>query len=140
MLLLDTNVVSELARPHPDPGVAAWTRQRPADSLFFSAVGEAELRHGVAIMPPGRRRTALANALERMMALYFAGRILPFDSAAARAYAVIMADRRRMGLHAARADSQIAAIARAHGMAVATRNIGDFAAAGVDLVDPWTAA
>lgn len=122
MLLLDTNVVSELARPHPDPGVAAWTRQRPAGSLFFSAVGEAELRHGVAIMPPGRRRTALANALERMMALYFAGRILPFDSAVARA------------------DNQIAAIARSRGMAVATRNIGDFAAAGVDLVDPWTVA
>ena len=110
------------------------------ESLFFSAIGEAELLHGVAIMPPGRRRTALADALERMMAHYFAGRILPFDSAAARAYAVIMADRRRMGRLAAPADCQIAAIARSRGMAVATRNIDDFAAAGVDLVNPWTAA
>lgn len=140
MFVLDTNVVSEPGRRRPDPRVRAWAGKRRAERLFFSTIGEAELRYGVAIMPPGRRRDALAAEIERTLREDFAGRILPFDSAAARAFAVIMADRRRMGRPAARADCQIAAIARARGMAVATRNAGDFAATGAGLVNPWTAA
>ena len=140
MFVLDTNVVSELGRRRPDPRVRAWAGKRRAEGLFFSTIGEAELRYGVAIMPPGRRRDALAAEIERTLREDFAGRILPFDSAAARAFAEIAADRRSMGRPAARADNQIAAIARSRGMAVATRNIDDFAAAGIDLVNPWTAA
>lgn len=140
MFVLDTNVVSELGRRRPDPRVQAWVRRQPAETLFFSAPGEAELRYGVAIMPAGRRRDRLAAGIERTMREDFAGRILPFDSAAARVYAAIAADRRRMGLHVASADCQIAAIARSRKMAVATRNLRDFADTGVDVVDPWTAA
>ncbi len=85
MIILDTNVVSELMRPSPNPTVEQWVATRPAARLFFSAVGEAELRYGVAIMAVGRRQAALASAIEAMLREDFAGRVLPFDSDAARA-------------------------------------------------------
>ena len=138
MIVLDTNVVSELMRPAPAPAVEAWVSRRAAARLFLSAVSEAELRYGVAIMPAGRRRSAVEAAIETMLREDFAGRVLPFDSDAARAYAAIAADRRTAGLPIALADAQIAAIARSRGMAVATRNTGDFTDVGVDLLDPWT--
>ena len=138
MIVLDTNVVSELMRPAPSPAVEAWVSRRAAAMLFFSAVGEAELRYGVAIMPAGRRRGAVEAAIEAMLREDFAGRVLPFDSAAARAYAAIAATRRADGRPAALADAQMAAIARSRGMALATRNTGDFTDMGVDLLDPWT--
>ena len=83
-VLLDTNVVSELLRPLPDPAVESWVAERPAAELHFSAVGEAELRYGVAILPAGQRRDALALAVEAILREDFEGRILPFDSDAAR--------------------------------------------------------
>ncbi|MCY4238756.1 MAG: type II toxin-antitoxin system VapC family toxin [Rhodospirillaceae bacterium] len=139
-VLLDTNVVSELLRPSPDPAVESWVAARPAAELHFSAVGEAELRYGVLILPTGRRRDALARAIEGILREDFEGRILPFDSAAARAYADIAAARRSGGRIVALADGQIAAIARARGMAVATRNVRDFEDTGIEVVDPWTAS
>lgn len=138
MIVLDTNVVSELMRPAPAPEVEAWVSRRAAATLFFSAVGEAELRYGVAIMPAGRRRSAVEAAIETMLREDFAGRVLPFDSDAARGYAAIAADRRAAGHPIALADAQIAAIARSRSMAVATRNTGDYTDVGVDLLDPWT--
>lgn len=138
MIVLDTNVVSELMRPAPAPAVEAWVSRRAAATLFLSAVSEAELSYGVAIMPTGRRRGAVEAAIETMLREDFAGRVLPFDSDAARAYAAIAADRRATGDPIALADAQIAAIARSRGMAVATRNTGDFTDVGVDLLDPWT--
>ena len=140
MIVLDTNVVSELMRPSPNPAVEQWVAARPAASLFFSAVGEAELRYGVAILAVGRRRDALASAVEAMLRDDFAGRVLPFDSAAARAYAEIAARCRAAGRPVAQADGQIAAIARSRGMALATRNVRDFEEMGIDLLDPWAAA
>ena len=92
MLILDTNVVSELMRPVPDPEIASWVAERATSSLFLTAVTEAELRYGLAVMPPGKRREGLATGLERMLKAGFANRVLPFDSDAARAYAQ---DRRR---------------------------------------------
>ena len=140
MIVLDTNVVSELMRPSPNPAVEQWVATRPAASLFFSAVGEAELRYGVAILAAGRRRAALASAIEAMLREDFAGRVLPFDSAAARAYAEIAARRRATGRPVAQADAQIAAIARSRGMALATRNVRDFENMGIELLDPWADA
>ena len=139
MFILDTNVVSELMRPAPDPAIASWVAERATSSLFLTAVTEAELRFGLAVMPPGKRRDGLAAGLERMLETGFANRILPFDSAAARAYAGIAASRRRRGRQAAQADCQIAAIARSRGMAVATRNVRDFEEMGIDVFNPWDA-
>ena len=139
-VLLDTNVVSELLRPSPDPAVESWVAERPAAELQFSAIGEAELRYGVAILPAGQRKDALALAIEAILREDFEGRILPFDSDAAREYAEIASARRAAGRTVAPADCQIAAIARSRGMAVATRNVRDFGDIGVEVVDPWTAA
>ncbi len=140
MIVLDTNVASELMRPAPTPAVTAWIAQRDAASLFLTAVGEAELRYGIAILPGGRRRDMLEAAMTEWLNLGFAERILPFDSAAARIYAEIAADRRRKGRPTGVADCQIAAIARSRGMAVATRNVRDFSETGVETFDPWADA
>lgn len=139
MFLLDTNVVSELLRPSPEPVVEAWVADRLATDLYFSAIGEAELRYGVAILPAGKRQTALASAIESILREDFTDRILPFDSAAAREYADIAAARRSAGRIVPPADCQIAAIARSRSMAVVTRDIRDFEDIEVEVVDPWTA-
>ena len=139
-VLLDTNVVSELIRKARDPGVAAWVANQPLDELYFSAVSEAELRYGAAILPAGRRRENLMADIEGMLREAFGERVLPFDGAAAREYADIAATRRGAGRRVSPADCQIAAIARSRGMTVATRNVRDFDGIGVDIVNPWTAA
>ena len=140
MILLDTNVVSELMRKSPDPAVEVWVASHTVEDLFFSAVGEAELRYGAALMPVGRRRDTLVSDIETMLRAAFDNRILPFDSGAARAYADIAAARRFAGRPVAPADGQIAAIARAREMAVATRNVRDFSDTGIDVIDPWEGA
>ena len=138
-VLLDTNVVSELMRKVPDPAVAVWAAGQPLEDLFFSAVGEAELRHGAAVLPGGQRRETLVSDIEKMLSEAFGSRVLPFDSGAARAYADIAARRRSAGRPVAPADCQIAAIARSRRMVVATRDVRDFEDAGIEIVDPWAA-
>ena len=140
MYVLDTNVASELMRPSPAPAVAAWIADRDAEELYLTAVSEAELLYGVAIVPAGRRRNELEVAMLRWLDTGFADRILPFDSAAARNYADIAAGWRSAGRPIAPVDCQIAAIARSHDMAVATRNVRDFDDIDIEVVDPWTAA
>lgn len=140
MFLLDTNIISELLRPSPDPAVETWIGDGRATDLYFSAIGEAELRYGVAVLPAGRRRAALASAIEAILQEDFMDRILPFDREAARDYADIAAMRRAAGRTVLPADSQIAAIARSRGMAIATRNVRDFENIGIEVIDPWTAA
>lgn len=140
MFLLDTNIISELLRPSPDPAVETWVDDRRATDLYFSAIGEAELHYGVAVLPAGRRRPALASAIEAILREDFTDRILPFDREAARDYADIAAMRRAAGRTVLPADSQIAAIARSRGMAIATRNVRDFENIGIEVIDPWTAA
>ncbi|MDE0206297.1 MAG: type II toxin-antitoxin system VapC family toxin [Candidatus Tectomicrobia bacterium] len=137
MIVLDTNVVSELMRKSPDPSVETWAAGYALEDFFFSAVGEAELRFGVAVMPAGRRRVTLASDVEAMLRASFENRILPFDRAAARAYAEIAAVRRTLGRPLSHPDGQIAAIAHSRGMAVATRNIQDFEDTGITLINPW---
>ena len=140
MFILDTNVASELMRPAPNPTVAAWIAGQDAEEMYLTAVSEAELLYGVAIMPAGRRRNALEAAMREWLDLGFARRILPFDSAAARAYAEIASGRRRVGRPIGEADCQIAAISRSCGAVLATRNVRDFDSTEVELVDPWTMA
>ena len=139
MLVLDTNVASELMRPEPTPTVAAWISERDAKELYLTAVSEAELLYGVAIMPTGIRRNALEAAMSRWLDQGFADRILPFDSSAARAYAVIASRRRQAGRPIGGADCQIAAISRSLGAVLITCNVRDFEDTGVDVVNPWTA-
>ena len=137
-VLLDTNVVSELIRKSPYPAVDAWAVGQSLEDLFFSAVGEAELRYGAAILSAGRRRETLVARMERMLHDAFEGRVLPFDTDAARHYAEIAAARRAAGRPVAPADCQIAAIARSRGMAVATRNVRDFETMDLEVIDPWS--
>lgn len=137
MIVLDTNVVSELLRPAPTARVADWYAGQAQPDVFISAVTEAELRYGVEIMPTGRRRANLAATIERLLEWEFIGRILPFDTAAAKAYATIAAERRAAGRPIQPADAQIAAIARSLGASVATRDAGGFEGTGVDVIDPW---
>ena len=139
MIIIDTNVVSELMRASPDPAVLAWFAGHAADSLFLTAISEAELRTGAAILPAGQRRDRLAGAIDAMIDQDFAGRILPFDSLAARSYAEIAAARRIAGKPIMDADCQIAAISRACGAAIATRNVKDFEGCGIDIINPWNA-
>ena len=106
--------------------------------VYFTTVGEAELRHGVAILPAGKRRNALTTAIEGLLDEDFRDRILPFDRAAACAYATIAAARRAAGRPISQFDCQIAAIARARKAAVATRNTSDYEDCGIDLIDPWS--
>ena len=137
MILIDTNVVSELMRRTPAPTVMTWFTMQDSGALYLSAVSEAELRAGVAFLPAGRRRDRLAAEVDAVVREDFAGRILPFDSAAARAYAAIDASRRSMGRPILEADCQIAAISRARDAAVATRNAADFEHCGIPIIDPW---
>ena len=137
MIVLDTNVVSELLRPAPAKQVEAWLSAQDGAAVYFTAVGEAELRHGVAIRPAGRRRTALSMAIEGILEEDFRNRILPFDRAAASVSAAIAAKRRAAGRPISQFDCQIAAIARAHEAAVATRNTGDYEGCGIEVIDPW---
>ena len=118
MIVLDTNVVSELLRPTPVPSVEAWLAAQDSATVYFTTVGEAELRFGVAILPMGRRRTALAQAIKGILEEDFRGHILPFDAAAARAYAAIAAARKTMGQPISQFDCQIAAIACDRGSSV----------------------
>ena len=126
MILLDTNVVSELMRSEPNATVEAWVRSQSAGSLYFSTVGEAELRYGAAILPEGRRRETLFTNIEGMLRSAFGDRALSFDRDAARIYGHIAAMRRSAGRHVEAVDCQIASIASAHGLKVATRNVSDF--------------
>lgn len=137
MLILDTNVVSEVMRPHPHEAVWVWVAaQRPVD-LHTTSITLAEILYRVSIMPDGLRSRNLSHTVGRIFADYFPNRILPFDGNAAVAYAAVMAGRRRIGKPISIVDAQIAAIGRAHGAAVATRNVKDFADCGIEVVNPW---
>ena len=137
-IILDTNVISELLRPAPARQVERWLAAQDGAKVYFTTVGEAELRHGMAILPAGKRRNALSTAIEGLLDEDFRDRILPFDRAAARAYATIAAERRAAGRPISQFDCQIAAIARVREATVATRNTSDYEGYGIALIDPWT--
>lgn len=139
MIVLDTNVLSELMRSEPDGAVFAWVAAQPRAALYTTSVSKAEIRYGIAALPEGWRRAALAAAAEAMFTDDFAGRVLPFDEGAAVHYAEIVVARRREGRPIEAFDAQIAATARVAGADLATRDVGDFAGCGITLVNPWKA-
>jgi hypothetical protein len=137
MIILDTNVLSELMRPAPSPRVVAWVAKQPATELFTTSITEAEIFYGLELLAKSKRREALLAAAEAMFAQDLAGRVLGFDSDAARAFSKIAAHRRGLGRPISHADAQIAAITQSRGAKLATRNVADFKDCGVDVVDPW---
>jgi toxin FitB len=137
MIVLDTNVLSESLRPTPSAKVLEWMRSQPNTVLFTTTITEAELRYGIALLPRGKRRDLLQTLVERIFAVHLAGRILPFDSAAAGDYADIAAARRRSGRPMSEPDARIAAIARSRGAELATRNVADFAGCELEVINPW---
>ena len=137
MILLDTNVVSETMRPAPDTRVIAWLDSQAAEIFHLSTVTLAELLLGVAILRDGKRKAALRRTLTDGVAALFGPRLLPFDAAAAEVYAQLVSDARARGLAIGVSDGMIAAIAKHHGLMVATRDIAPFEAAGVPVVNPW---
>ena len=138
MILLDTNVVSELTRLAPNPSVVSWLDAQISEDVYISAITEAELRFGVKILPAGRRREKLTFEIENMLREDFDRRILPFDSDAARIHAEIAVIRKAIGKPISYADCQVAAIARCHGAAVATRNVKDFEYCEIEVINPWS--
>lgn len=137
MIVLDTNVISELFRPLPDPKVMAWVGQLSGDELFTTAVTRGELLFGLYCMPDGRRRSDLLQKLTLLFEQKLADHVLPYDGAAADVHAKIAATRRAQGRPVAMPDAMIAGIAHSRGAAVATRNVRDFEGCGITLVDPW---
>jgi predicted nucleic acid-binding protein len=137
MLILDTNVISEIMQALPSPRVQEWWSQQQAGELFTSTVTVAEILYGIELLPRGKRRDRLLAEAEAMFSQDFAGRILPFDEEAARAFPGIAAGRRVKGSPIAALDAQIAAIARSRRAILATRNTTDFEGCGVRLVNPW---
>ena len=137
MIILDTNVLSELMRPKPSPGVVEWVARQPAAGLFTTSITEAEIFCGIELLTKGKRREGLLAAAEAMFAEDLAGRILGFESDAARIFSNIAAHRRALGRPISYADAQIAAIAQVRGAKLATRNVADFEDCGLEVLDPW---
>lgn len=137
MIVLDTNVISELLAPEPDISVMTWLSAQAPRSIFTTTITEAEILYGVRLLPEGRRRRDLEAAIQPIFSIDLAGRILPFDSDAAHAYCDIAAGRREAGRPISQFDAQIAAITRSRGCVLATRNTADFEGTGISLVDPW---
>lgn len=138
MILLDTNIVSEAMKPEPAPAVRDWLDEQAAETLYLSSVTVAELLFGIGALPDGRRKQNLATTLDGLLGL-FDGRILPFDTDAARHYADLAVAARNVGRSFPTPDGYVAAIAVAHGFMVATRDASAFKAAGVPVIDRWTA-
>lgn len=139
MIVLDTNVISELMRRRPAARVVEWVDEQDASALAITAITVAELLYGVARLKDGAHKAKLASAVHVLVREDFAERVLPFDVAAAEHYAVLVSEREQPGRPVSTADGQIAAICRNHGARLATRNVRDFEATGIAVLDPWTA-
>ncbi len=135
MIVVDTNVVSELLRAHPEPTVSAWLDHQ--QNLFTTSITVQELYFGLDIMPPSARRTGLVSGLEAVLTELFEDRVVPYDAASARHTAATLAFRRQRGVPMGAADAQIAGIALVHGATIATRNTRDFAGLPLTVVNPW---
>jgi predicted nucleic acid-binding protein len=136
MIVLDTNVVSELMRAEPARAVLTWLQQNSGDGMYTTTVTVAEIRYGIARLPEGQRRESLHQAANEIFAA-FPRQVLPFDLAAANAYADVVTVRESLGNPIDGFDAQIAAICRSQAAALATRNTKDFTNTGISVVDPW---
>ncbi len=139
MILIDTNVLSELLRPAPSQAVVDWMVRQTPSSLYIATLTLAEVLAGLAFLPDGKRKSNLTLAFNSNIRPRFESRIVAFDERAAEHYAVIEAAMRKSGRAISAFDCQIAAIAAAHGLSVATRDVQPFRDAGVDVINPWTA-
>lgn len=139
MILLDTNIISEPLKAAGNLNVLAWIDAQSIETLYLSTITLAELRFGIAALPEGRRKDALHSSLEQRVLPLFSGRILSFDDHASRFYATLRARARAAGFAIGTVDAYIAAIAAAHSLIVATRDCSPFIAAGVEVIDPWSA-
>jgi len=137
VIILDTNVISELMRPAPEARVLHWFSTQAAEDLHITAVTMAEILYGIELITAGRRRDVVRSGAEKVFEAVFADRILTFEDRAARAFSQIASSRRRQGKPMTEFDAQIAAIARVHGATLATRNPYVFEGCGVRLVNPW---
>ncbi len=138
MILLDTNIISELMRQVPDASVQAWIDDRSPTEIGTTAVCYAEISYGIATLPEGRRKREMRAAAERVFLGLFKDAVLPFDASAATVYAELAAEHRQTGRTVGILDLQIAAIAKVHGFALATRNTRHFTDCGIELIDPFT--
>ena len=138
MIVLDTNVISEALKPAPHEGVIQWLDSQALETLFLSAISLAELRSGLEILKPGKKRDLLREKLELSTFPMFAGRVLPFDQSCTQPYAEVIASSRRKGFPISAADAFIAAIAITNVFSVATRDTRPFVTAGVSVIDPWS--
>ncbi len=137
MVVVDTNVISEVMRPQPSPSVLNWLNAQNGNQLFITTVTLAEIGYGLRILPDGQRRWQLQSRFEQFIAQAFEERVLAFTASAARAYAEIMGHRKEVGHPMSLPDGQIASIAHTHGFAVATRNVKDFEDCGLELINPF---
>ena len=137
MILLDTNVVSELMRPEASPVVLKWFSRQHAQEIYGSSINLAEIFYGIELLTGGKRRHEFLAGAERMFTRVLAGRVFAFEDEAAHAFARIASARRKAGRPIAELDAQIAAIAHVHGATLATRNTADFEDCGIRLVNPW---
>ena len=140
MIVVDTNVISELMRAQPHPAVMAWMAGQPRTQLYTTRINQAEILYGISGLPQGRRRTALAEAATAMFDEDFAGRIHSFEANAASRYPEIVLARRQAGKPIEKFDALIAATALAAGASIATRDAGGFAGCGLTVIDPWTSS
>ena len=137
MILLDTNIISELWRPQPSRLVEQWMDAQPTTTLYLSAMTIAELRYGAMRLSESKRQDAYMKAIDRLESQSFDGRILPFDRRCAAAYGSIRAVRENLGRPILAADAVIAAIAKTHGLSLTTRNLKDFEGIGLELINPF---
>jgi predicted nucleic acid-binding protein len=137
VIVLDTNVLSEIMSASTHPSVYQWASGQPNEQLYTTTISMAEIFQGIELLPAGKRRAGLLGAAESMFTALFQGRVLPFDEAAARAFAPIAIDRRKHGRPISLFDAQIAAIAKARDAALATRDTSDFEGCGLTLINPW---
>ena len=137
MILLDTNVVSEVMKTRPAEAVVTWLNGQNSEKLYVSSITIGVINYGLRILPDGKRRSGLRERFERFVALAFDQRVLAYDESAARIYGDLMGDRKELGLPMSVPDGQIAAIARVNHLAVATRNVVDFENCGIDVVNPF---
>lgn len=137
MIVVDTNVISEVMRPQPSLQVLNWLNTQDSNQLFITTVTLAEISYGLRVLPEGQRRWHLHSRFEQFIAQAFEERVLDFTASAARAYAEIMGHRKEAGHPMSQPDGQIASIAHVHGFAVATRNIKDFEDCGLELINPF---
>lgn len=137
MIILDTNVVSELMRPAVAPAVVKWLSNYSADELHSNAITLAEVLYGIELLPTGKRKGELLAGADRLFRVVLGGRVLPFDEHAAPEFSRIATRRRSQGRPITEFDAQIAAIAYVHDAVLATRNTSDFEGCGVRLINPW---